>query len=613
VKNSHRIAVAVAAILITAIQALAQLPKDPEERAKVVAQIMQANARQLTLFDRDGKELNSFGKRDLYGNPVFSPDSKRMAVVKGDLEKESNDIWIVDIATGKEQRITVSGERERAGNPVWSPDGKNVAYLGLRQGAFGLYVKPSNGEGTEELLYKSATPVNVTDWSMDGKYLTFFASDLGGASIFAMPVTGSGERKPIEIYHSAKPLGGGRLSPDDKYVVYVAEEGGKTDLYVRPFNPSAAAGAAASAGPWKISEQGTLGMPFWRRDGKELTFLASDRSVMAVTLTTSPDFEFSKPKVLFRLPDSTPIAPGIASVNREADRFVVAVPPPALRQLTMLDRQGKVVGTVGQPGLFGGVQVSPDGKRLLVMQTDTKTALGNLWVYDIATGKTTPITTETQTNIQTMQPVWSADGKYVAYVQFKDKFSHIYRRAADGTGEPELLFRYTPGAFVGLTDWSRDGKFMAFTTGVMLIVPVTSAEKPLDRKALEWLREDYDAFEGKFSPDGRFLAYFSNEADVLKTQVYVRPFDPSKPGTPAGPGVQVSNVKGGVGGGIFWRKDGKEMYFMNIDREVLAVDITTSPKVQAGTPKALFKLDPLVGGGAVFPDGDRFVVAMPVK
>jgi Tol biopolymer transport system component len=613
VKNSRRIAVAIAAILITAIHAIAQLPKDPEERAKVVAQIMQANSRQLTLYDRDGKELNSFGKRDLYGNPVFSPDGKRMAVVKGDLEKESNDIWIVDIATGKEQRITVSGERERAGNSAWSPDGKYVAYLGLRQGAFALYRKLSNGEGAEELLYKTPTPVNLTDWSMDGKYLTFFASDLGGASIFALPLEGSGERKAIEIYHSAKPLGGGRLSPDDKYVVYVAEEAGKTDLYVRPFNPSAAAGAAPSAGPWKISEQGTLGMPFWRRDGKELTFLASDRSIMAVTLTTSPDFEFSKPRVLFRLPDSIPVGPGVASVNREADRFVVAVPPPALRQLTILDRQGKVAGTVGQPGLFNGVQVSPDGKRVLAMRNDPKTAINNLWVYDIATGKATAITDDTQAGVQTFSPLWSADGKYVAYVVFKDKYSHIYRKAADGTGEPELLFRYTPGAGYELSDWSPDGKFMVISTGVMLIVPVTSADKPLDRKALEWLREDYDAFTAHFSPDGRFLAYFSNEVDVLKSQVYLRPFDPSKPGTPAGPSVQVSNIKGGATGGIFWRKDGKEMYVMNIDREVLAVDITTLPKVQAGTPKALFKLDALVGSGAAFPDGDRFVVAMPVK
>ena len=127
---------------------------------------------------------------------------------------------------------------------------------------------------------------------------------------------------------------------------------------------------------------------------------------------------------------------------------------------------------------------------------------------------------------------------------------------------------------MGLTDWSPDGKFLTFSTGVLLMVPVQSPEKPLERKALEWLREDYDAFDGRFSPDGRLLAYLSNEADVATTQIYVRPFDSSKPGAPAGPAVQVTNLKGGAGG-ITWRQDGKEMYFVTRDREVMAVDVTS--------------------------------------
>src|SRR5215468_6892978 len=81
-KTSYRIAFTVAVVLFSAVYALAQLPKDPEERAKVIAQIMQANARQLTLFDREGKELNAVGTRDLYQQPVFAPDSTRMAVIK---------------------------------------------------------------------------------------------------------------------------------------------------------------------------------------------------------------------------------------------------------------------------------------------------------------------------------------------------------------------------------------------------------------------------------------------------------------------------------------------------------------------------------------------------
>jgi len=610
VKTAYRIAATIVVVLLAALRAVAQLPTDPEERAKVIAQIMQANARQVTLFDREGKELNSVGVKDLYAQPVFSPDAKRVAVIKNDLEKENSDLWVVDLATGNRIKITASGQRESASSPAWSPDSSRVGYVGLRQGAYGLYQKLSNGEGTEELLYQSNAPLVLTDWSMDGRYLTYYSTDLGGGTLFALPLTGTGERKPIEIFRSKFQLTGPRLSPDDRFVSYVSNETGKTELYVRPFNPTAAPGAAPSAGPWRLSEQGAQGMAFWRRDGKEINFLAPDRGILSVSLTTSPDFEFGKPKLLFRLPETTPVAPNTASVNRDADRFVIAVPPPQLRQLTFLDREGKAVGTIGQPGRYGSVRYSPDGKRLLALKNDPETGNNNIWVIDIATGKATSITNETQ---QINAPVWSRDGKHIAYVLFKDSYSSIYRKAADGTGDAELLFRYTPGAFVGMTDWSPDGKFLTFTTGVLLMVPLETKEKPLERKALEWLREDYDAFDGRFSPDGRSLAYIANEADVRTTQVYVRPFDSNKPNAPAGPAVQVTNLKGGAGG-VVWRQDGKELYFLTRDREVMAADVTSTPKLQTGMPRLLFKLsDPLVGGGDVSPDGQRFVVAMPVK
>src|SRR5262245_17413018 len=358
-KTSYRLAVTLSAVLFTALQAAAQLPKDPEERAKVIAQIMQANARQLTLFDREGKELNAVGPKDLYTQPVFSPDAKRMAVVRQDLEGQSNDIWIVDLSSGQYTKLTVSGEREAAASPAWSPDGRYVAFVGLRQGAYGLYRKLSSGEGAEELLYKNNAPLTLTDWSMDGKYLTYFSSDLSGGGLYALPMAGTGERKPTEMFRSKFQNTGPRLSPDDRFVAYISNETGRNELYVRPSNLT----GTSSAGPWKISEQGAQGMAFWRRDGKEMTFLAPDRGIMSVSLTTAPDFEFGKPKVLFRLSEATPVAPGTASVNRDADRFVIAVPPPQLRQLTFLDREGRSVGTIGQPGRFGEVRFSPDGKR----------------------------------------------------------------------------------------------------------------------------------------------------------------------------------------------------------------------------------------------------------
>jgi Tol biopolymer transport system component len=613
VKTSYRIALAFALTLmalVTAFHAAAQLPTDPEERAKALAQIMQTNSRQITLFDREGKQVGAVGARDLYAQPVFSPDARRVAVIKNDPEKENTDLWVVDLASGNRVRISQSGTRETAQSPAWAPDGSRVAYVGLRQGAYGLYQKLSNGEGREELVYGSNAPIVLTDWSMDGRYLTFYSTDLGGGAIFALPLAGSGERKPIEIFRSKSQLTGPRLSPNDRFVAYISNETGRTELYIRPFDAAAAPGATPAAGPWKISEQGAQGMAFWRRDGKEINFLAPDRSIRSVTVTTTGDFEFSKPATLFRIPESTPVAPNTASVNRDADRFVIAVPPPQLRQLTFVDRTGKTVGTIGEPGRYGAVRFSRDGKRLLAAKVDPQTGFNNVWALDIASGKATAITNVTQ---PLNSPVWSGDGKYIAYAMFENTYSTVYRKSADGTGTAEPLFRYTPGAGVGLSDWSPDSRFLTFSTGVLLMIPAQNQEKPLERKAIEWLREDYDAFEGRFSPDGRLLSYLSNEVDVRTPQLYVRPFDSNKPQTPAGPAVQMTNIKGGADG-IGWRQDGKEIFFVTRDRDVMTVDITATPALRGGTPRTLFKIpDALAGVNDVSPDGQRFILTMPVK
>jgi len=119
--------VTLAFLLLTAAYAQAQLPTDPEQRAKIIAQNMQANSSQLTLFDLDGKPLGTIGSKDLQDQPVFSPDGKRLALVRQDLDKEINDIWVIDNATGKATRISVSEKGARVRQPVWSPDGSRIA------------------------------------------------------------------------------------------------------------------------------------------------------------------------------------------------------------------------------------------------------------------------------------------------------------------------------------------------------------------------------------------------------------------------------------------------------------------------------------------------------
>lgn len=604
----------VAALLLAPAVSHAQLPRDPVERAKIIAQILESNASQLTLFDRQGKELSKIGPRAMYDRPVLSPDGTRIVVIKGDLDKETRDVWVVEVASGAATQITSNQPREAANSPTWSPDGSQVAYVALRGGSFGLFRRAANGTGAETLEYKSSAPIDLVDWSLDGRYLSFFSADLGGSALYSWPLDGAADRKPVEVARSTFRLQGPRLSPDGRLALYVSNPSGRLEAFVRPFNAAPNPPEAPAGGQWQVSDQGSVGMAYWRRDGKELYYLAPNRSVMAVSVTTEPKIEFGKPRLLFSLTEATPIGASQAGMSRDGERVVMAVPPPQLRQLTLLDRQGKPVKAVGPPGIYGPPALSPDGTRVAVTRNDPQNGNADIWTYDLATGQGTAITDDTPPDFS---PLWSPDSKHVAYVSTRGSYSGIYRKAADGTGAEELLYRYTPGAGIALTDWSADGKFFTFFTGVLLIVPLDPpVANAVDRKEIEWLKEEYEAILGRFSPDSKFIAYMANEAKVDVMQVYIRPFDASHPDKPAsGPAVQVSSNSNGAGGMVSWRQDGKELYYMTRDFEVMAVDVTTSPALQAGAPRLLFKLQPPAPGAPqgkiVSPDGQRFIVLLP--
>ena len=423
----------------------------------------------------------------------------------------------------------------------------------------------------------------------------------------SLQLDGSSPAKVTEIFRSAKQMQPERLSPDGRLIAYVSNESGKNEVYVRPFAPG------TSARPWQISEQGGLGMTSWRKDGKELYFLAADQTLMAVAVTTSPAVSFGKPHVLFKPDAAIGAAPGTVDISSDGERVVIAVPPPQLRQLTFYNRQGEVTRTVGEPAQFVvQAHFSPDGNKLAYMKRDPKTAQIDIYTYDLEKNQEKNIT---QDDWPENAPIWSRDGKYVLYASTREQYASIYRKSWDGTGNEEMLFRYTPGAGMVLTDASPDGKFLTFFTGVLVLVPLDGTDA-LARKPIEWLRDEYDNVTLKFSPDGRFAAYCSDPDDPMTLDVFVRPFDASKPEAPP-PGDPERISKGGSASGmVVWRGDGKELFYMTRDFEVMAVDVSTAPSFKAGTPKMLFKLpsQPL-GNPAqwnnVSRDGQRFVFSMP--
>jgi Tol biopolymer transport system component len=617
-KMANRIAIAVAMVLVcvstaasrAAGQELSAEAKDKavaEERAKRNALQFENNATTMVFYDRTGKRTGALGERALYGATVMSPDGSQVAVVKIDLDNETGDLFVLDVKTGASTRLTTSVRTEFVRAPVWSPDSTRIAYATILKGQEGIYVRPANGQGTAEKIYSHpGAGLNLSDWSSDGKFLTFAISDMKGGSLFTLPLDGGADRKPVEVFHTDLRVFGPRFSPDGRFLSYIMiDKANQAEVFVRPSTPT------TTNEPWQVSE-GAVSPAFWRRDGKELYYLARDQAVMVAEVNTSPSFSFQKPKVLFKQASAVPDR--LTYVSADGERFL-ALPPargPQLQQITIFDRKGEVLQKVGDPGLYGGPAFSPDGTRLLVTKTDQQKGQADLWIVELASGKAMQLTKDSYPKVN---PMWSRDGKYIYYSSFRAGDFPVYRRLSDASGDEEFIFKWTPGAFVGVTDISPDGKYLVCDGGgIILTVPLTG--DPSARKEIEYLREEFFDTDGRLSPDGRFMMFRSDEEKPERGEVYVRTFDPAT--GKAGEGKwKVS--KDGVNAMLHWRADGKEVFFRGQNLEsndllVMSAEVTTGPTFTASTPKVLFKLPgPLNGNlGNISPDGQRFVFAVNV-
>jgi Tol biopolymer transport system component len=616
-------AVLCAALLVYPVSARGQgtdADRQNAARAERVAREFEAAARVLTVFDRQGKVVTTVGQRGVYFDPVFSPDRTRLAVIQADFEAETRDVWVFDVATGRRTRITSNRTvaEERVRSPIWSPDGLQLAYAALRDGYEGVYRAAADGMGAEELLYRHpGANLSVEDWSLDGRYLSFSTSDVFGSALYVLPVAGDGAHIPIEVVRGEFELRGGVFSPDGRFVSYGSDESGSNEVYVRPLSLSS---APVAGPPQAVSDnRGRFTMHSgWRRDGREFYYVAQNLAIMAVEVMADSTIELGRPTLLFRPSQAIPLDPGRISVSRDGERIVIAVPhAPKLEQVTVFDRQGAVLQRLGEPGVYRNPTLSPDGRRIAVTKAVPETGDWDIWMFNLTSGVDTPVTSDAS---EDDWPIWSPDGSELAYRSQRGLFERIYRKRWDGTGIEERVFQYTPGAHLEVTDWSADGRFLTFQDGcwgVLYVVPLAGAQDAPERRAMEWLRDEYQVAEARFSPDVRLIAYLSDQVEADEFRLYVSPFDPTRSDAGRGSAMPVQVVSDNILGMVSWRQDGRELYYLTPDWEVMAVDITTMPTIQAGTPRRLFTLPgPLPGNPkqwkSVAPDGQRFVFVLNV-
>ena len=264
--------------------------------------------RQLLWFDRSGKELGTVGEvGQLMSNPTLSPDGRHVVVQR--TVQENIDLWSIDLERNVSSRLTVNPEIDSL--PLWSPDGSRILYneTGGEDRASFVIMRIDRAGANEPVRVQSGAGAKVaTDWSSDGRFLLYKQFDQGTSTdLWALPM--QGDRPPMPVVQTPYAERDGQFSPDGKLLAYESDESGQPNIYLQPFpEPGTKV---------RVSTQGGT-QARWRRDGKELFYIAADQYLMAVPITgTAGSSRVGTPVRLFR----TRTAP-VRSISRQ--QYVVA-------------------------------------------------------------------------------------------------------------------------------------------------------------------------------------------------------------------------------------------------------------------------------------------------
>ncbi len=271
-----------------------------------------------------------------------------------------------------------------------------------------------------------------------------------------------------------------------------------------------------------------------------------------------------------------------------------------LNQLIWFNVEGKPTGNIGDAGIYANIAISPDGIRVAVTKIDASLQISNIWVIDGARGTSMPLTFDRS---RSDNAVWSPDGKNIVYASNRAGHYDLYEKSADGSGEERLLLKSDQDKRP--TSWSRDGRFLQYTNyDAKTKQDLWALPMEGDRKAFLFLQTEFEEGQGQFSPDGKWIAYVSDESGL--NQIWVRPFTP---GQSAGGGKWL--VSRGAGVAPRWRPDGKEIFYG--DNEALAemaVAVTADKTIQFGVPRRLFGPVQSLSPPEVSADGKHFLIAV---
>jgi serine/threonine protein kinase/Tol biopolymer transport system component len=521
---------------------------------------------------------------DLGGPPVLSPDGKRIVFAAHTAESPKA-LWVRQLDSDTAQRLDGT---DGAFFPFWSADSRSIAFFAdgklkkipagggpvttladapnARGGAWGkgdvIVYTPDFRDALYKISAAGGLPVRVTEldpskhtthrWPFflpDGKHFVYLATNHSGGSREANGIYfGSLDGKGSKLLVATE--GAGQYASG--YLLFQSQ----TTLVAQPLDPS---NGTLSGEPIPVAERVQYDSGIWRS-----LFTVSENGLLAYQ-------------------------GGSARLGTE---------------LVWFDRTGKQLGRVAERERYADPRLSPDGKRLAVTVGDPQT---NIWVFDLVRGTKTRLTFDNATH---NQPSWSPDGSRIAFASFSGPFagaglgSSLHTKASNGTGQDALLLAAEQQIAHTYPEFSPDGRYLVYdrgsgpTGGAVWAVPLSGEKKPFP--VVQPQSPQNNVFESRLSPDGRWLAYTSDDSG--SAEIYVSPF-------PGGGGRwQISTNGGAV---PVWRRDGKELFYWANDQMLTAVEVNPrGPEFQIGAAKPLFRLSsPGLGiPYDVSPDGQRFLV-----
>jgi serine/threonine protein kinase len=557
------------------------------EAVLLLATILSLGALSLVYFNRSvPPEIRVEVSTPATADPIsfaISPDGRRLVYVASNEGKSQ--LWVRSLDSVAARPLAGT---DGASYPFWSFDSGSIGFF-----ADGKLKRIDVGGGAPQVL-ANASGGRGGAWNANGTIL--FATTTG--PLLKVSAAEGGEPVPVtrletgQVTHRFP-----QFLPDGRHFVYFVF------------------GGPAAQGEYASSLDGGSPKRLVGTDTEAMVSPSGFLLFVRQSTLFAQAFDFKRQEVSgnpFPVAEPVVVDPILYASGFSAISGIVAYRDRAadgIRQLTWLDRSGKKLGTVGAPdgASLWNPELSPDGKHVAVQRTVN----GNIdvWLVDTARGARTRLTFDPAFD---QRPIWSPDGSRVVFVSTRTAVYNLYWKLSSGAGADELLLE--SDQIKVPCDWSPDARFLLFRntdpqSGFDLWVLPFSG----DKKAFPFLKTPFEEQRGQFSPNGKWIAYDSNESG--RFEIYVQPFP--------GPGgkVQISTEGGAQ---PRWNKNGKEIFYVSLDSKMMAAPVKSSPdgqSLETGTPAALFPVrvagGPVSGAGfsqqyAVSSDGQRFLVNLAV-